>query len=110
MTAKIWEACVKIHAGCGGVCRWVEAVERPHVGYTGECLFCDTTNIAVEQMIPLEDFTERQLLRVSPTDTLAGLEWDEHDDWESNQARLREIVDDVVRRPYREAGSGGEPA
>jgi len=108
--SKMWDGCVKIHEGCGGVCRWVEAVDRPHVGYTGECLHCGRRNLPVEEMIPLEDFSGRQLLRVAPTDALAGLEWDEYDDWESNQARLRAIVDEVVRRPYREAGSGGEPA
>jgi hypothetical protein len=101
---NIWDGCVKIHKACGGVCRWVEAVTRLGAGYHGECLHCGATELYTEEMIPLQDFDERQLLRVAPTDALAGLEWSEYDDWETNQARLRAVVDEVVRKPYYVAG------
>jgi len=99
MSPGIWDGCVKIHEGCGGVCRWVEAVDRRGVGYTGECLHCGGQDLPTEQMIPLEPYTHEQVLRVAPCDALASLKWDESGDWDANQHRLRQIVDSVVQRP-----------
>lgn len=86
-----WKHCVKIHEGCGGICRWVEAVEDPNVGYTGECITCGEEEIVVEGMIPLEGFGTQDLLDVSPSD-LAELSWDDESGWEANQRRLGDEV------------------
>ncbi|WP_210408984.1 hypothetical protein [Halorhabdus rudnickae] len=105
---NIWQGCVKIHQGCGGVCRWVEAIDRPGVGYTGECCHCGSTDIPTEQMIPLKDYSDRRLLRVGPTEALADIEWDEQADWEENQARLSAIVDEIMRRETGQTSATGE--
>lgn len=89
-----WEhpAHTKIHEGCGGVVRWVEAVHRQSVGYTGECLECGEKNIVIEDIIPIEapDFDLKKGIWTSDLDVREGLEWDEAVDWESNQERLRQ--------------------
>lgn len=94
---NIWDECAKIHKGCGGVCRWIEAIDHPGVGYTGDCTACDDTNLPTEAMIPIEGVPNQQLLRVAPCSTLAQLEWDEQSNWETNQERLRITVDGIVR-------------
>jgi hypothetical protein len=85
----------KIHEACGGLVRWVEAVDRPGVGWTGECLDCGRENIPRERMIPLDlDSDEQAVLLVNETDReiLARLEWNEDADWTENQNRLREAI------------------
>lgn len=90
-----WKFCVKIHENCGGVCRWVEAVERRGVGWTGECIVCGEENIPCEQMIPLRAFDHEEILQVDPGD-LRDLEWDKGTDWDANQDRLTSEVDSLV--------------
>lgn len=82
-----WTDCVKIHEGCGGIVRWVEAIDRPGVRWTGECCHCGEEHIVIEQMLPIRGLdietafeTDRQ--------TLADLRWDEDDTWDHNQKRL----------------------
>jgi hypothetical protein len=78
--------------GCGGVCRWVEAIDRPAVGYTGECRTCDDTNLPREQMIPLEFLDYEDVYsEIGPRD-LAKLTWDNSEDWETNQEQLAQEV------------------
>lgn len=86
-----WEDCTKIHLNCGGLCRWVEAVQRPAVGYHGECLHCNTNRLPVEQMIPLRDTQPQDFDEISK-EILAELEWDHSSNWENNQERLTEKV------------------
>lgn len=85
----------KIHEGCGGYVRWVEAFDQPGVGYTGECLWCGHSRIVVEDIIPIKarpDQTGYQLVKDVDPDTLAELEWDDDADFEENQKRLREVI------------------
>lgn len=94
-----WEsnAYAKIHEGCGGLVRWAEAHDNPHVGYTGQCLHCETEGIPVEQIIPIRvdpDETGLDLHNRVEKEVLAGLTWDESAEWNENQKRLRDIVDE----------------
>ena len=95
--APQWEsnAFAKIHEGCGGLVRWVEAYDRPSVGYTGECVECGRENIPVENIIPIRadsGQTGMQLVSDVQQKTLAGLEWDDDEDFTENQALLREEI------------------
>lgn len=90
-----WEDCAKIHEGCGGLVRWVEAIRTPGVGYKGECTACGVEELVVEEIIPIEDYRPRDLYSVPPSE-LASLEWNEAVDWEANQDRLSsEVAVDV---------------
>ena len=92
-----WESnsVAKIHETCGGLVRWVEAYDDPHVGYTGECLECGKSGIVVEDIIPIEldggeiapDLINRVRLQKR-----RGLRWDEDLSWEVNQERLAEKI------------------
>jgi len=86
--SEMWDGCVKIHENCGGVCRWVEAIDRRGVDYTGECTACGKTNIPVGGMIPIEFASRVEVLNVAPCETLELLEWSDDDTWEQNQERL----------------------
>lgn len=85
----------KIHEGCGGLVRWVEAVDQPGVGFTGECLECAREHIPVEDIIPIRSDTGQsgmELVSDVDQDTLADLEWDEDAEFTDNQTRLREAI------------------
>ncbi|AAM88760.1 hypothetical protein PhiCh1p87 [Natrialba phage PhiCh1] len=86
-----WEFCAKIHEDCGGVVRWVEAVDTPGVGYQGECLGCGETEIVVEAIIPIEDLGPSDVLELNPAD-LDDLRWDYDADFDENQERLLQEV------------------
>lgn len=45
----------KIHEGCGGLCRYVEAVDVVGTGWTCECLHCEATNIPDECVVFVTD-------------------------------------------------------
>jgi hypothetical protein len=86
---------MKVHENCGGLIRWVEAVETPAVGYVGHCLRCNAENIVVEDMIPIQ--TEpgehpHEIVNQAGADSLADLEWDDDASWDENQSRLRNKV------------------
>ena len=59
-----WEDCAKIHEGCGGIVRWVEAVHWKGVGYYGECLHCGEDHLTVEEIIPLENTSIEQATEI----------------------------------------------
>lgn len=85
--SQMWDGHVKIHEGCGGVCRWVEAVLRPGVGYHGECLACGADELPVEQMMPLP--SELSVTEVTALkDEYADAEWDDDASFDENMARL----------------------
>lgn len=86
---------LKIHEHCGGMVRWVEAYDRPGVGFTGECLECGREGIVVESIIPIRcdsDETAVDLYNEVPIETLRDLEWDDDDEWNHNQKRLQQKV------------------
>lgn len=85
-----WKRCVKIHEDCGGLVRWVEAVNTPGVGYVGECLECRRDRLSIEDIIPLK--MRREDVPLEDRDTLAGLEWDHDASFADNQRRLSEEV------------------
>lgn len=85
----------KIHEGCGGLVRWVEAVDRPGVGWTGECQGCDTEGIVTERIIPVCTRDHADLF--DQLDDLGirqrrDLTWVDGADWETNQERLANQV------------------
>lgn len=93
-----WESnsVLKLHEGCGGLVRWVEAYDDPHVGYTGECLECSSDRLPVEHIIPVEiddGRTATDLYNDADVETLRELEWDDTTAWDANQDRLREAIE-----------------
>lgn len=89
---------MKIHATCGGLVRWYEAVTEPGVGHYGECLECGADELAVEEIIPLElpdgvrQAEEAEYWNQFDLEDLALLEWDDRVDWQTNQHRFREAL------------------
>lgn len=96
-----WPGCVKFHEHCGGLVRWVEAVETPGVGYTGECIDCGEERLVVEEILPVEvpdGMRIAEFKRQLDGDEFDGAAWDDDADWDANQTRLRERVDVEVGR------------
>jgi len=96
-----WEGCLKIHEGCGGQVRWVEAYETPGVGYHGECLHCDTEGLVLEDIIPVESGKAKRIVQNNAFSSeqqqaLARIEWNEDQSWEKNQDRIKEALLDVL--------------
>lgn len=92
-----WEhtAFAKIHEGCGGLVRWVEAIDQRGVGYTGECRGCHDQRISIEDIIPIRSDpqqTGQQLVDDVDRETLAELVWDDDAEWNDNQLRLRDEI------------------
>lgn len=91
-----FSGCIKIHEGCGGHVRWIEAVRRPGVGYHGECLECGEGMLAVEQIIPVElpddvrQAREHEYWGTRRLKVWRDLSWDGGVDWETNQQRIQE--------------------
>lgn len=87
---------VKIHENCGGLVRWVEAVQTPGVGYHGDCLECDAEELVIEDILPLltpgPNVHDVDVVNETDRETLADLKWADDLDWEANQARFREEV------------------
>ena len=93
-----WESneVAKIHEACGGLVRWVEAFDDPHVGYTGECLECGQERVVLEDMIPIETADGEiavDLYNSTDLETLRNLRWDDKQGWQPNQKRLREKIE-----------------
>lgn len=96
-----WRRSVKIHQGCGGICRFVEAIDQPNTQWTGECLRCHTDNLPLEAMIPveetnvdrMEDINFQEEIRDTPIEKREQLEWNDDQNWYGNQQRLREELD-----------------
>jgi hypothetical protein len=42
---------LKVHEGCGGIVRFVEAIDDPHVGWTGDCLHCSAASVVEEHIV-----------------------------------------------------------
>lgn len=85
----------KIHEGCGGLVRWVEAVKQPGVRWTGHCLKCEAEPLTIEDIVPVRperDLEPIEVVNQTSTQTLAELQWDDEADWDENQARLRELI------------------
>jgi len=82
-----WEDCAKIHEGCGGLVRWVEAIKTPSVGYYGECLYCGE-HLVVEEIIPLEDFSVEHITNI-PIEERKKLRWNEDKSFKENQLDFR---------------------
>ena len=83
---------MKIHEGCGGLIRWVEAYDDPHTGFTGDCLECSSDKIPVERMIPVE--LPRQMIATDlhnqlDIEDLRDLEWNEDATFDENQEQIR---------------------
>jgi len=93
-----WDNCIKIHEGCGGLCKWSEAIETPGVGYFGKCMACQSRRIVVEEMIPVEKSKVEAgiFLDNDEPEILADLEWDEDSTWEENQERLSEEIHNLL--------------
>lgn len=97
----LWEApeFVKIHENCGGFVEWREAIDTPGVGYTGHCRVCGALRIVQEFILPVElpedeDAAEqvREQLNSLGRDGRAELAWDDEQDFDANQARLRREI------------------
>lgn len=87
---------VKVHEGCGGLVRWVEAMNKPGVHYTGQCQHCSREGIPMEQIIPLEYGTDgefKDAIHDMTRQDREQLAWDEDADFDENQARLREQIE-----------------
>lgn len=92
-----WEsnAYAKIHECCGGLVRWVEAYDNPHVGYTGQCVECGEEGVVVEDIIPVrcpEGKIATDVYNSAELEELRGLAWDDDADWEENQERLQSVI------------------
>ena len=102
--SNLWNepAYIKIHEGCGGRIRWVEAIDTPGVGYTGECTECLKENVVTEDIIPIEvrgdagefagEFDIRDTVLEMKKDELAELTWKPDDTYDENQERIRSEV------------------
>lgn len=96
----------KIHDGCGGLVRWVEAYARPGVGWVGECLDCREENIVEERIVFVtdpavpEEIGDAQDLVDEPKDALAELEYpmdvQESEGFDAAQDALYEQIEEVV--------------
>jgi len=85
----------KIHEGCGGLVAWVEAIDQPGVGYTGNCRECYKERVVVEDIVPIRTDPGQsglQLVGDVDIDVLAGLEWDDDAEFRENQKRLRKEI------------------
>jgi len=105
VTPKTWGDCVKLHANCGGICRWVEAVETPGVGWFGECRHCGQSGLPKEAMVPVE--TAVQELMAVPLDERREAGWEESGPWDWNQWRLCDQLG-VARAGNYAVADGGE--
>jgi len=85
----------KIHEGCGGVIRWVEAIDQPGVGWTGECCHCGDERIAIEEMLPIRGLDVETAFNIDRA-WLAELRWDDDDTWRHNQKRLGRKVEELA--------------
>lgn len=81
----------KIHEGCGGVIRWVEAIDQPGVGWTGECRHCGDERITIEEMLPIPGLDVETAFKAD-REWLAELRWNDEDTWRKNQKRLNQQV------------------
>lgn len=96
----LWETppWIKLHAGCGGIVRWREAVDTPGVGYFGACLRCGDRRIQREYIIPLyddqrlENSSLRDRVEQMSMEDRAALRWDPEQALDENQQRLRREV------------------
>lgn len=93
-----WENCEKIHAGCGGRVKWVEAINTPGVGYYGKCTHCGNNTLPLEKIIPIEyaKVEAGVLWEETKIYELAELEWDDQQSWEQNQERLKQEIEDLL--------------
>lgn len=90
MPHDVWETAVKIHEGCGGICEWREAINRPGIGYHGYCRRCDTNRLPKEEMIPLEGFDVSDVDGLRTSDAaLDELRWRDSESFDENQERFR---------------------
>lgn len=102
--SDLWSepAYIKIHEGCGGRIRWVEAIDTPGVGYTGECTECLEESVVTEDIIPIEvrgdaggfagKFDIRDTVLETEKDELAELSWEDDDSHDENQERIQSEV------------------
>lgn len=95
--SKTWPktSFVKIHEACGGIVRWVEALNQPGVHYTGECMHCASENIPEEHIIPLAyrgDGEYRQAIRSMDLEKRRELQWDDDADFGENQKRFAKQI------------------
>lgn len=96
----------KIHERCGGLCRFVEAWNQRGVGWTCECLFCDTEGIPEERVVfvtdpavPHEDGVRYLATKVRESD-LRDLEYDmelqQREDFAAAQDDLRAQLKEIL--------------
>lgn len=90
---------IKIHENCGGIVRWVEAIDQPGVQWTGDCRRCTQDGIVIEQIIALFDDSDleatttlRDRVESISAEDLADLEWDDDADIQENRRRLKDEV------------------
>lgn len=96
----------KIHAGCGGLVRYVEAWDQPGVGWTGECVHCGSTRIDEERIVFVtdpavpDDIGDVTDLIDHPESDLAELEYPKHVQqqrgFEAAQETLAEQITEVL--------------
>lgn len=92
---------IKIHENCGGIVRWVEAIDTPGVQWTGDCRRCRRDGgIVLEEIIAifddqgLEATTLRDRVQAIPAEQLADLSWDDDESVDENRERIRrEIIE-----------------
>jgi hypothetical protein len=92
-----WEsnAYAKIHENCGGLVRWVEAYDNPHVGYHGECLRCHEDRIVEEDILPVEcpdGMIATDVVDELDTEEIAAFDWPLDADYDDKQAEVQELV------------------
>lgn len=88
---------LKIHQHCGGMVRWVEAYDDPHVGFTGQCLECGEEGIVVEDILPFElpdGMTCCEAYNQADLEDLRSFLWEPNpDNYDAKQQEFRELID-----------------
>lgn len=91
---------IKIHENCGGIVRWVEAIDQPGVQWTGDCQQCLADGgVVLEEIIALFDDSDldtattlRDRVEAIPAEDLAELEWDDDAHVQENRRRLKDEI------------------
>jgi hypothetical protein len=99
---------VKIHQNCGGLVRWVEKYDDPHVGWTGQCTHCGREAIVEERIVfvtepAIPEQTARQLALETSASVLADLRYpmdvQERDGFDAAQREIRQQLKELLEGP-----------
>lgn len=96
--SDVWDGCTKIHENCGGLVKWVEAIDTPGVGYFGQCERCQEEQIVVERIIPIETGQSElgKLLNQGDYESVESLRWEDDESWDKNQQRLKQELEEAL--------------